>query len=107
MQIGHEPDAPWVTSRGPRQAHLDGFEMAADGFDGDVAGAAVTGSGVAPRSFARVARGSVATTTACGGNRSAGALGAHGGPPADTMSSTCGATATAITVSSTLPSAAA
>jgi hypothetical protein len=30
MQIGHEPDAPWVTSRGPRQAHLDGFDLHAD-----------------------------------------------------------------------------
>jgi hypothetical protein len=30
MQIGREPDAPWVTSRGPRQAHLEGFDLHAD-----------------------------------------------------------------------------
>jgi hypothetical protein len=30
IQIGHEPDAPWVTSRSPRQAHLEGFDLHAD-----------------------------------------------------------------------------
>ncbi len=30
IQIGREPDAPWVTSRGPRQAHLEGFDLHAD-----------------------------------------------------------------------------
>ena len=30
LQIGREPDAPWVTSRGPRQAHLEGFDLHAD-----------------------------------------------------------------------------
>src|SRR6185436_5187605 len=30
MQIGREPDAPWGTSRGPRQAHLEGFDLHAD-----------------------------------------------------------------------------
>jgi hypothetical protein len=27
LQIGREPDAPWVTSRGPCQAHLEGFDL--------------------------------------------------------------------------------
>jgi len=27
IQIGREPDAPWVTSRGPCQAHLEGFDL--------------------------------------------------------------------------------
>src|SRR3989454_7540910 len=27
LQIGREPAAPWVTSRGPCQAHLDGFDV--------------------------------------------------------------------------------
>src|SRR5438034_3643539 len=26
-QLGREPDAPWVTSRGPCQAHLEGFDL--------------------------------------------------------------------------------
>jgi hypothetical protein len=30
LQLGREPDAPWVTSRGPRQAHLHGFDLHAD-----------------------------------------------------------------------------
>lgn len=30
IQIGREPDAPWVTSRGPRQAHLEGFDLHAE-----------------------------------------------------------------------------
>ncbi|MBI3637331.1 MAG: transposase [Candidatus Rokubacteria bacterium] len=30
LQLGREPDAPWVTSRGPRQAHLEGFDLHAD-----------------------------------------------------------------------------
>jgi hypothetical protein len=30
IQIGRDPDAPWVTSRGPRQAHLEGFDLHAD-----------------------------------------------------------------------------
>ncbi len=30
MQIGREADAPWVTSRGPCQAHLDGFDLHAN-----------------------------------------------------------------------------
>jgi hypothetical protein len=29
-QIGREPDAPWVTSSGPRQAHLEGFDLHAN-----------------------------------------------------------------------------
>jgi len=27
FQLGREPDAPWVTSRGPCQAHLEGFDL--------------------------------------------------------------------------------
>jgi hypothetical protein len=27
LQIGREPDAPWVTSRGPCQAHFEGFDL--------------------------------------------------------------------------------
>ena len=27
IQIGREPDAPWVISRGPCQAHLEGFDL--------------------------------------------------------------------------------
>lgn len=27
LQLGREPDAPWVTSRGPCQAHLEGFDL--------------------------------------------------------------------------------
>jgi len=30
LQLGREPGAPWVTSRGPRQAHLEGFDLHAD-----------------------------------------------------------------------------
>ncbi|TMA57525.1 MAG: hypothetical protein E6J75_07445 [Deltaproteobacteria bacterium] len=30
IQIRREPDAPWVTSRDPRQAHLDGFDLHAE-----------------------------------------------------------------------------
>jgi hypothetical protein len=30
MQIGREPDAPWVTSRGPSHAHLEGFDLHAN-----------------------------------------------------------------------------
>src|SRR5438128_12394102 len=30
IQIGREPDAPWVTSRGPCQAHLEGFDLHAN-----------------------------------------------------------------------------
>jgi Putative transposase/Transposase zinc-binding domain len=30
LQIGREPNAPWVTSRGPRQAHLEGFDLHAN-----------------------------------------------------------------------------
>jgi len=30
LQVGREPDAPWVTSRGPRQAHLEGFDLHAN-----------------------------------------------------------------------------
>jgi hypothetical protein len=30
LQLGREPDAPWVTSHGPRQAHLDDFDLHAD-----------------------------------------------------------------------------
>ena len=26
----HDPEAPWITSRGPRQAHLDGFDLHAN-----------------------------------------------------------------------------
>ena len=27
LRLGREPDAPWVTSTGPRQAHLEGFDL--------------------------------------------------------------------------------
>jgi hypothetical protein len=27
-RLGSEPDAPWIASTGPRQAHLDGFDLA-------------------------------------------------------------------------------
>src|SRR5438552_6524865 len=30
LQLGREPDAPWVTSRGPCQAHLGGFDLHAN-----------------------------------------------------------------------------
>jgi hypothetical protein len=30
LRLGREPDAPWVTSTGPRQAHLDGFDLHAN-----------------------------------------------------------------------------
>jgi hypothetical protein len=30
LQVGREPDAPWVTSRGPCQAHLEGFDLHAN-----------------------------------------------------------------------------
>ena len=30
LQIGREPNAPWVTSRGPCQAHLEGFDLHAN-----------------------------------------------------------------------------
>jgi hypothetical protein len=30
LQVGRDPDAPWVTSRGPRQAHLEGFDLHAN-----------------------------------------------------------------------------
>src|SRR5205807_1082434 len=30
FQIGREPDAPWVTSRGPCQAHLEGLDLHAN-----------------------------------------------------------------------------
>ena len=30
LQIGREPGAPWVTSRGPCQAHLEGFDVHAN-----------------------------------------------------------------------------
>ncbi len=30
FQLGREPDAPWVTSRGPCQAHLEGFDLHAN-----------------------------------------------------------------------------
>jgi len=30
LQIGREPGAPWVTSRGPCQAHLEGFDLHAN-----------------------------------------------------------------------------
>jgi hypothetical protein len=30
LRIGRDPDAPWVTSRGARQAHLEGFDLHAD-----------------------------------------------------------------------------
>jgi len=30
LRLGRDPDAPWITSRGPRQAHLDGFDLHAD-----------------------------------------------------------------------------
>ena len=29
-RLGSEPDAPWIASMGPRQAHLDGFDLHAD-----------------------------------------------------------------------------
>ena len=29
-RLGHDPDAPWVASTGPRQAHLDGFDLHAN-----------------------------------------------------------------------------
>ena len=29
-RLGSEPDAPWIASTGPRQAHLDGFDLHAD-----------------------------------------------------------------------------
>ncbi|MBI4542823.1 MAG: transposase [Gemmatimonadetes bacterium] len=32
LQIGRDPDAPWVTSTGPRQAHLEGFDLHANLF---------------------------------------------------------------------------
>jgi hypothetical protein len=30
LQIGRDPDAPWVTSRAPRHAHLEGFDLHAN-----------------------------------------------------------------------------
>jgi hypothetical protein len=30
LQIGRDPDAPWVTTRGPRQAHCEGFDLHAN-----------------------------------------------------------------------------
>ena len=30
LRLGRDPDAPWITSRGPRQAHLGGFDLHAD-----------------------------------------------------------------------------
>ncbi len=30
LRLGHEPDAPWVSSTGPRQAHLEGFDLHAN-----------------------------------------------------------------------------
>jgi Putative transposase len=30
VRLGSEPDAPWIASTGPRQAHLDGFDLHAD-----------------------------------------------------------------------------
>ncbi len=30
LQFGRDPDAPWVMSRGPRQAHLEGFDLHAN-----------------------------------------------------------------------------
>ena len=30
LQVGREPGAPWVTSRGPCQAHLEGFDLHAN-----------------------------------------------------------------------------
>jgi hypothetical protein len=30
LRIGRDPEVPWVTSRGPRQAHLEGFDLHAD-----------------------------------------------------------------------------
>jgi hypothetical protein len=30
LRVGRDPDAPWITSRGPRQAHLEGFDLHAD-----------------------------------------------------------------------------
>src|SRR5256885_16240533 len=30
LQLGREADAPWVTSRGPCQAHLEGFDLHAN-----------------------------------------------------------------------------
>jgi len=30
LQLGRDPDAPWVTSSGPRHAHLEGFDLHAN-----------------------------------------------------------------------------
>src|SRR5207302_8281664 len=30
LQLGREPGSPWVTSRGPCQAHLEGFDLRAN-----------------------------------------------------------------------------
>jgi hypothetical protein len=30
LQLGRDPDAPWVTSTGPRHAHLEGFDLHAN-----------------------------------------------------------------------------
>jgi hypothetical protein len=30
LRIGRDPDAPWVTSRGPRHAHFEGFDLHAN-----------------------------------------------------------------------------
>jgi hypothetical protein len=30
LRIGRNPDAPWVTSSGPRHAHLEGFDLHAN-----------------------------------------------------------------------------
>jgi hypothetical protein len=30
LRLGREPNAPWITSSGPRQAHLDGFDLHAN-----------------------------------------------------------------------------
>jgi len=30
LRLGRDPNAPWVTSSGPRQAHLDGFDLHAN-----------------------------------------------------------------------------
>ena len=32
LRLGRDPDAPWVTSTGPRQAHLEGFDLHANPF---------------------------------------------------------------------------
>ncbi len=32
LRLGRDPDAPWVTSTGPRQAHLEGFDLHANLF---------------------------------------------------------------------------